>query len=149
MLEHHRRWPRLTALCTLVLLVGVAGCDNLKSPVNPSDYGIEWSDLTVGNGTEARVGRGLSVFYSLWLYDAAQPGGKGTFVETNVGGQQFSFVLGAGQVISGWDIGLQGMRAGGTRRLVVPPEHAYGSQEREKIPANSTLLFEVQLTGVF
>lgn len=150
MIEHHRRWTRLPALYALAMLVGVAGCSNLQSPVNPSDYGIEWTDLTVGTGTEARVGRGVTTFYTLWLFDPAQPQGKGTLVESNVGGQPFSFEpLGYGRVISGWDIGIQGMKVGGTRRLVVPPEHAYGSQVRDKIPANSTLLFEIQLTGVY
>lgn len=141
---------RLAAVCALLtVLVGAAACKNSTSPLNPSDYGIESTDLVTGNGTEVRAGRGATVYYTLWLVDEAQPGRKGALVESNVGGTAFSFIVGIGQVIGGWDIGVPGMRVGGTRRLVIPPDYAYGSQEREKIPANSTLLFEIQLAGVY
>ncbi len=132
----------------LSLLVGVAACSN-ENPLNPSDFGIESTDLVVGNGTEARAGRGATVHYTLWLYDASKPEGKGSQIQTSVGGQPFSFILGYGQVIAGWDIGVEGMRTGGTRRLVIPPEYAYGAGGSAQIPGNATLVFEIQLIGVY
>jgi FKBP-type peptidyl-prolyl cis-trans isomerase FkpA len=142
-----RRFIRLTAAPAFVavLLVAASACGGYN-PLKPSDFGIESTDLVSGNGTQLRAGRGATVNYTLWLYDETKPEGKGTQVES---GTNFSFPFGYGRVISGWDIGLDGMKVGGTRRLVVPPEHAYGSQSSEKIPANSTLLFEVSLIGVY
>ena len=66
-----------------------------------------------------------------------------------MGGQAFSFAVGYNQVISGWDLGIPGMKVGGTRRLVIPPDQAYGSSSSATIPANSTLVFEIQLVGVY
>lgn len=141
---------RIAAACALIaVLAGASACKDARSPLNPSDYGIESTDLVVGNGTEVRVGRGATVYYTLWLVDETRPDRKGTLVESNVGGQPFSFIVGIGQVIAGWDIGVQGMRDGGKRRLVIPPDYAYGAQVREKIPANSTLLFEIEVVGVY
>lgn len=152
MIAIFRRWPRrITAVCAaLILLAGVSACSNSLSPVNPSDYDIEWADLVVGSGTEARAGRGASTFYTVWLYDETKPEGKGPLVQTNVGGSLFSFIIGIGQVIAGWDIGVPGMKVGGTRRLVIPPQHAYGGRtDVAGIPANSTLVYEIQLAGVY
>lgn len=144
-----RRLRRFAASAALVsLLVGVAACSG-ENPVNPSDFGIESTDLVVGNGTQAQAGRGATVHYTLWLYDAGRPEGKGTQIQTSIGGQPLSFILGYGQVIAGWDIGVEGMRAGGTRRLVIPPEYAYGAAGSGQIPGNSTLVFEIQLVGVY
>lgn len=129
------------------LLVGAAACG--ENPLSPSEYGIEVTDLVVGTGTEIKIGRGATVFYTLWLSDPSRPEGKGTQLETNVGGQAFSFAVGYNQVISGWDLGIPGMKVGGTRRLVIPPDQAYGSSSSATIPANSTLVFEIQLVGVY
>ena len=94
-------------------------------------------------------GQQLTVDYTGWLYDANAPDNKGTLFDTSVGGAPFAFVLGAGQVIAGWDQGLEGMRVGGTRRLVIPPDLAYGSQgSGNVIPLNATLIFEVDLLAV-
>ena len=141
------RW--LAAAAAIVTVTITAGACKGKNPLNPSDYGVQVTDLVVGSGTQARQGRGLTVFYTLWLYDSTKPDGKGTQIESNVGGQAFSFALGYGQVIIGWDVGLDGMKAGGTRRLVVPPEAAYGAGGTGNIPGNSTLVFDIQLVGVF
>lgn len=144
-----RRVRRCAAPLALVLLLaGVAAC-NGENPVNPSDFGIESTDVVVGSGTQAQQGRGATVHYTLWLYDASQPEGKGAQIQTSVGGQPFSFVLGYGQVIAGWDIGVEGMKAGGTRRLVIPPEYAYGAGGSGQIPGNATLVFDIQLIGVY
>lgn len=143
---HHIR-RSLAAVAIAALFMGVAACG--ENPLSPSEYGIEVTDLVVGTGTEIRLGRGATVFYTLWLSDPSKPEGKGTQVETNVGGQAFNFALGYNQVIPGWDLGIPGMKVGGTRRLVIPPDQAYGSSSSATIPANSTLVFEIQLVGVY
>jgi FKBP-type peptidyl-prolyl cis-trans isomerase FkpA len=128
-------------------LVGVQACGD--NPLKPSDFGIEVTDLVVGSGSEARIGRGVTVHYTLWLLDDNQPERKGQQIETTVGGQPFSFALGYGQVIRGWDIGIPGMKVGGKRRLIIPPGQAYGSAARGEIPPNSTLVFDIDLLGLF
>ena len=85
------------------------------------------------------------VSYTGWLYDPARPDSKGTQFETNAG---FSFPLGVGRVIPGWDQGVVGMRVGGLRRLIIPPNLAYGSQANGQIPGNSTLVFDIMLLAV-
>ncbi len=98
-------------------------------------------DEVVGTGAEATVGNMLQVHYVGKYQD-------GTIFDTSVGGAPFQFILGAGQVIPGWDQGLQGMRIGGKRLLIIPPDLAYGSQGYGPIPPNATLTFEVELIDV-
>lgn len=140
-----RRVTHLMAASVLCAGLVSSACGGYN-PLNPSDFGIQTTDIVAGSGTQLRQGRGATVDYILWLYDADRPDGKGTLVQSLNG---FSFVLGFGQVISGWDIGLDGMKVGGKRRLVVPPEHGYGSTGSGQIPANATLVFEISLTGVY
>lgn len=135
------------AAVVLALALGAAACGD--SPLDPSNFGVQVTDLTVGTGTEARIGRGVTVYYTLWLHDASQPEGKGQQVESNVGGTAFSTLLGYGAVISGWEVGIPGMKVGGLRRLVVPPEEAYGAGGQGDIPPNATLVFEIELIGVY
>ena len=135
----------LAAPVVLAALVASTACGGYN-PLNPSDFGIQATDLVAGNGSQLQVGRGATVNYVLWLYDETKPEGKGTQVEA---GNNFSFAFGYRQVISGWDIGMDGMKVGGTRRLVIPPNHAYGSTPRTGIPANSTLVFDVALVGIY
>ena len=104
------------------------------------------TDLTVGTGTEATAGRTLTVNYTGWLYDTSKPDGKGRQFDTGSG---FTFPLGAGRVIAGWDQGVPGMRVGGQRRLIIPPDLAYGNRSPSAaIPPNATLVFDITLTGV-
>ena len=105
------------------------------------------SDLRAGTGaTERRVGQTLSVNYTGWFYDASKADQKGLIFDSTRGhSSAFTFTLGTGAVIAGWDQGLPGMQVGGLRRLVIPPSLAYGSSRRRSIPPNSTLLFEVEL----
>jgi FKBP-type peptidyl-prolyl cis-trans isomerase FkpA len=99
-------------------------------------------DLVEGTGVEAQNGDLLSVYYTLWLYDDE------TQIQSNVGGTPFQFTLGAGGVIKGWDQGMVGMKEGGTRQLIIPPDLAYGASSQGDIPPNATLRFEVQLLAV-
>jgi len=111
---------------------------------------LQITDVTVGTGTAATAGKEVSVHYTGWLYDpkAADKHGK-KFDSSRDHGEPFSFKLGAGQVIRGWDQGVAGMKIGGKRTLVIPSELAYGSRGAGgAIPPNATLLFDVELLGV-
>ena len=104
-------------------------------------------DVTVGTGAEAKAGSHVMVHYTGWLFNDGVKGAK--FDSSKDRGQPFSFPLGAGQVIKGWDEGFAGMKIGGTRILTIPPEMGYGARGAGGvIPPNATLLFEVELLGV-
>jgi FKBP-type peptidyl-prolyl cis-trans isomerase len=107
------------------------------------------TDERVGTGNEAVAGRRVTVHYTGWLYEASRPDKKGRQFDSSRGGQPFTFALGAGQVIEGWDEGVAGMRVGGRRTLTIPPDLGYGAQGAgSDIPPNSTLLFDVELLDV-
>lgn len=112
-----------------------------KSTVTSS--GLTYQDSVIGTGTEATAGKIVSVHYTGTLTDGKM------FDSSRVRNQPFEFVLGAGQVIAGWEEGIVGMREGGTRVLIIPAALAYGdSGVGEVIPPNATLVFEVQLIDV-
>ncbi len=109
--------------------------------------GLQYEDVTHGSGEEARAGQHVRVHYTGWLYENGQAGRK--FDSRKDRGDPFSFPLGAGNVIRGWDEGVAGMKVGGTRRLLIPPQLGYGARGAGGvIPPNATLLFEVDLLGV-
>ena len=100
-------------------------------------------DTKVGTGDEAVVGKGVSVHYTGWLTDGTK------FDSSKDRGTPFSFTIGSGQVIKGWDQGVTGMKVGGIRKLTIPPELGYGARGAGGvIPPNATLVFEVELLGV-
>ena len=103
---------------------------------------LQKTDEVVGTGAEAVDGKTVTVNYTGTLTN-----GK-VFDSSYSRNQPFSFQLGAGQVIKGWDEGVVGMRVGGKRKLVIPPALGYGDQATGSIPPNSTLIFEVQLVSV-
>jgi FKBP-type peptidyl-prolyl cis-trans isomerase FkpA len=139
--------PARRLIPLLVLAVGVAGCsDSLTAPTNFAVF--SQTDLTVGTGGDAVAGRLLTVNYTGWFYGESRPDKKGPVFDSSAGADPFEFTLGAGQVIAGWDLGLQGMRVGGVRRLVIPPSLAYGAIRNGPIPPNATLVFEVELLEV-
>ncbi len=106
--------------------------------------GLHYEDTVAGSGATATAGRRVQVHYTGWLYNNGTQGAK--FDSSKDRGQPFEFPLGGGRVIRGWDEGVQGMKVGGTRRLVIPPELGYGARGAGGvIPPNATLLFEVEL----
>jgi len=114
----------------------LAGCGS-DTPTEPSVFRAE--DIVVGSGAPAAAGDNLTVHYIGTLENGQ------VFDNSYARGEPFTFVLGAGRVIRGWDLGVVGMRVGGKRRLIIPPELAYGSQGSGSIPPNATLNFEVEL----
>jgi glutamyl-Q tRNA(Asp) synthetase len=112
-----------------------------------SASGLQFEDTQVGTGDVARSGQSVTVHYTGWLHDPAQPQGRGRkFDSSHDRRDPFVFALGAGMVIRGWDEGVQGMAVGGTRVLTIPPELGYGARGAGGvIPPNATLVFEVTL----
>jgi len=106
--------------------------------------GLQYVDLVVGTGLSPARGETVDVHYTGWLTNGSK------FDSSKDRGQPFQFILGMGQVIKGWDEGVASMRVGGTRKLTVPPDLAYGERVMGGglIPANSTLVFEVELLGI-
>jgi FKBP-type peptidyl-prolyl cis-trans isomerase len=105
--------------------------------------GLQYIDLSLGTGATAQAGQTVSVHYSGWL-ENGQP-----FDSSVDRGQPFSFPLGAGRVIKGWDEGVQGMKVGGKRKLIIPAHLGYGARGAgNAIPPQATLIFEVELLGV-
>lgn len=128
-------------LISLLLLLTLAfiACTNSENTMT-DELIIE--DVTVGKGEEAKSGDTLEVHYVGTLEDGTQ------FDSSRDRGTPFSFVLGQGYVIEGWDEGMQGMQVGGIRKLTIPAEMGYGEQSIGSIPANSVLLFEVELLSL-
>jgi peptidylprolyl isomerase len=109
--------------------------------------GLKYTENKVGDGATATAGNKVSVHYTGWLY---KDGAKGAKFDSSVDrGQPFDFTLGAHQVIEGWDEGVAGMKVGGERTLIIPPELGYGARGAGGvIPPNATLMFDVQLLKV-
>ena len=108
-----------------------------------TDSGLKYDDTVLGQGGVANAGQTVSVHYTGWLTDGKK------FDSSKDRNEPFEFKLGAGQVIRGWDEGVQGMRIGGTRKLTIPPQLGYGARGAGGvIPPNATLVFEVELLGI-
>jgi FKBP-type peptidyl-prolyl cis-trans isomerase len=155
----HTRLSTLVLATTLLTALPLAGPVLAQAPKdqpkekameNPAEAkevvtasGLKYTDLKVGEGEEAKAGQIVNVHYTGWLTN-------GTKFDSSLDRKQpFSFKLGAGQVIEGWDKGVAGMKVGGKRKLTIPPGLGYGGQSvGGVIPPNSTLVFEVELLGV-
>lgn len=115
--------------------------------MNTTPSGLKFEDTVEGSGAEAQAGQNVTVHYTGWLYNDGAKGAK--FDSSKDRRDPFQFALGAGMVIRGWDEGVQGMKVGGTRLLVIPPELGYGARGAGGvIPPNATLMFEVELLAV-
>ena len=134
-------------ILVLALVAAATACGSDTAPTPPtSSASYSQTDLVVGTGVVANSGNLVTLAYTGWLYDSSRTDGKGTQFD---GGQIGPFRLGTGFVIPGWDRGVAGMRVGGQRRLVIPPDLAYGSAGRPpQIPGNATLVFDVTLLNV-
>jgi FKBP-type peptidyl-prolyl cis-trans isomerase FkpA len=139
---------RLIPILSLLFVFACGGDDDNSGPGIGPTTSAPYSqvDLVVGTGTAAINGSQLTVNYTGWLHDSARPDAKGSQFDS---GTNYPFRLGTGAVIRGWDIGVVGMRVGGQRRLVIPPDLAYGSQSPGPgIPPNATLVFDITLNTV-
>lgn len=106
-------------------------------------------DRKVGDGALAENGSPVAVHYSGYLWDATAPDNKGKKFDSSIERKiPFGFMIGAGRVIKGWDEGVAGMKVGGQRTLIIPPDKGYGAQGGGPIPPNSTLVFDVELMAV-
>jgi FKBP-type peptidyl-prolyl cis-trans isomerase FkpA len=115
--------------------------------MNTTPSGLQFIDNAVGDGEQASAGQHVSVHYTGWLYQDGEQGAK--FDSSRDRNDPFDFPLGAGMVIKGWDEGVQGMKIGGQRTLIIPPELGYGARGAGGvIPPNATLKFDVELLGL-
>ena len=140
-------------LCyVFVLGLVTAGCggDDGETPTSPTpaptiNVPFSATDLRVGTGAEATTGRSVSVRYTLWAYSTTAPDNKGNQIQSG----PYTFVLAQGGAIPGFVMGVNGMRVGGLRRVVVPPNLGYGNNPPDaSIRPNETLLFEIELLAV-
>ena len=134
--------------CLVVALALAAGCGGSNSSPNAPSANVPFSttDLRVGTGAEARAGSNATVNYALFRYNAAGVDNKGGQIDSGT----FSFAVGSSNFIQGFSMGVTGMRVGGLRRVVVPPNLAYGStgSSNGAIRPNETLIFEIELLAV-
>jgi FKBP-type peptidyl-prolyl cis-trans isomerase len=132
-----KRTLAVVATAGSLLLAACGSGDNGTTPTTPDDGQLVIEDLVVGTGATAANGNTLNVHY------------VGSFTNGTVFDQgNYSFPLGAGQVIRGWDLGLVGMKVAGKRKLTIPPSLAYGTSGRGVIPPNATLVFVVDLLSL-
>ena len=129
--------------------IGCTGACVSNTSTSPTPVALQEIDTTVGTGAVAVFGKTATVTYTGWLYDVNAAGFKGTeFDSSSQHSGSFPFEIGAGNVIAGWDIGVQGMKVGGTRTLIIPSALAYRNQANGIIPANAGLVFTVTLLSV-
>ena len=140
---------RNLAFLAVFSLIFAAGCGGGDAERNSVTELIK-QDVRAGTGAEAVAGRTVTVHYTGWLYDASRPENKGSkFDSSRDRKEPFSFGLGGGEVIRGWDEGVAGMKVGGQRVLTIPASMGYGARGAGGvIPPNATLLFDVELLDV-
>lgn len=139
---------RLTRFLVVLVCLGLAAACGSNNPTSPSSVAYSQTDLRLGTGDAAASGNTLTVNYTGWLYDPTKTDFKGIQFDSTAAAGPFTFTLGAGSVIKGWDQGLVGLRVGGIRQLIVPPSFAYGNVRNGAIPPNTALVFEIELLSL-
>jgi FKBP-type peptidyl-prolyl cis-trans isomerase FkpA len=163
-MSHMHRWVddgcrRLRSIVSALLVaVATAGCGDAANSYTPEEAArartsletVQIREINPGSGDAAEQGRRLVVHYSGWLYDSAVADRHGKpFDSSRTSGRPFDFVLGAAEVIPGWERGIAGMKEGGTRELTIPARLAYGNEgSPPRIPPEATLVFEIELMDV-
>ena len=127
-------------IITLAVFLFAVSCSKEKQTMS---NGLQIEDIKIGEGSEVKKFDIVTVNYTGTLEDRTKFDSS-----LNPGRTPFRFTVGAGQVIKGWDEGLMGMKVGGKRKLTIPPELGYGSRDNGPIPANSTLIFDIDLLGI-
>jgi FKBP-type peptidyl-prolyl cis-trans isomerase len=149
-MKHITSFP--LALLLSVSIISTTACSEQALPPKETSKVTDLikTDIKLGEGAQATAGHGVTVHYTGWLYDAAAPGNKGKkFDSSRDRNDPFEFPLGAGHVIKGWDLGVEGMKVGGQRTLIIPANLGYGARGAGGvIPPNATLVFDVELLGV-
>ncbi|HEY2685111.1 MAG TPA: FKBP-type peptidyl-prolyl cis-trans isomerase [Steroidobacteraceae bacterium] len=146
---------KISRLLSISLLLALGACAPKQSPAPSAPVSavtsLEKTDIKVGAGPEIAAGQIAVVQYTGWLYDTAAKNNRGQQFDSSreAGREAFKFPVGTGSVIKGWDQGVLGMKVGGERRLVIPPDLAYGDQGAQGvIPPGATLVFDVELVGI-
>lgn len=135
---------RLSLVAGAVLIAMTASANAAETVTTPT--GLKYQDEVVGTGPQPKAGQQVTVQYTGWLDEGGKKGKK--FDSSRDRNQPFSFTIGAGQVIQGWDQGVMTMKTGGKRTLIIPPELGYGARGAGGvIPPNATLIFDVELLG--
>ena len=133
-------------------VLSVAACSGGHPDLPPATVGVDAlqvTELVAGSGAEAVAGSTVTVHYSGWLYDERSADKHGEKFDSSLDrGEPFTFNLGEKQVIRGWDEGFEGMKVGGKRTLMIPPDYGYGDRRTGPIPAGSSLVFDVELLDV-
>jgi FKBP-type peptidyl-prolyl cis-trans isomerase FkpA len=145
----------IVAMCAAALFVAACGKKEETPKSAPAAAAVapptqlQKTDIVQGTGEGISMGQVAVVHYTGWLYDPNAPEQKGAkFDSSRDRGQPFPFTVGAGEVIRGWDEGVQGMQSGGQRRLVIPADLAYGESGKGAIPPNAALVFDVELLAI-
>ena len=134
-----------TSVVALAACAAWACSEPVTSPIKT----LQKIDVVTGTGAEAVSGKSISVHYTGWLYDENTADNHGRKIDSSRDrGAPLPFVLGTGAVIDGWDQGIAGMKVGGKRTLIIPPELAYGRSGNGPVPANAALIFDVELLSV-
>ncbi|MFC5513336.1 FKBP-type peptidyl-prolyl cis-trans isomerase [Massilia jejuensis] len=139
----------LALALSLPLAAGIASAAP-AAPAAPAARAqqLQTVDTVVGKGKQAAAGNTVKVHYTGWLFEPKAPRQRGKQFDSSVGGEAFTFPLGMGGVIKGWDLGVAGMKVGGKRTLIIPPELGYGARGAGPIPPGATLMFDVELLDV-
>jgi FKBP-type peptidyl-prolyl cis-trans isomerase FkpA len=137
----------------LALAWSLGGCDRPKTPkvtapASTAPVAMQKIDTVVGTGKEAAPGALVIVHYTGWLYAPNAPRQRGIQFDSSVGREPFTYNLGSDIVIKGWNEGLQGMKAGGKRTLIIPASLGYGAKGSGSIPPNADLIFDVEMMDV-